>query len=51
MDVVRIPALSDNYIWLLHESGSGKTAVVDPAEPAPVVKELKRRCASALVSG
>jgi hypothetical protein len=47
MEVVRLPALSDNYIWLLKEPTSGKTAVVDPAETGPVFSELKSRCAPA----
>ena len=34
----------DNYVWLLHESGMGKTAVVDPSEAAPVIKALDERC-------
>jgi hydroxyacylglutathione hydrolase len=46
MEVVRIPVLSDNYVWLLRDGGSGKTAVVDPAEAAPVMKELKSRWGS-----
>lgn len=32
LKVDRIPALSDNYIWLLLEESSGKVAVVDPSE-------------------
>ena len=32
LEIVRIPALSDNYIWLAHEAVSGETTVVDPAE-------------------
>lgn len=32
MEVVAVPALSDNYIWLLHDEGSGHTAVVDPGD-------------------
>eukprot|EP00198_Chlamydomonas_reinhardtii_P013489 XP_001702826.1 predicted protein [Chlamydomonas reinhardtii] len=49
MEVVRVPCLSDNYVWLLHEaapaggSGGGRTAVVDPAEEAPVVEALAAR--------
>ena len=31
-----IPLLSDNYAWLLRCSESGATAVVDPAEDAPI---------------
>lgn len=45
MEVVRVPALSDNYVWLLHEPKSGLTAVVDPAEAPPVNAALKERCA------
>src|ERR687886_1369736 len=43
MEVVRIPALTDNYIWLVHEPASGETMVVDPAEAAPVLAEAERR--------
>lgn len=43
MEVVRVPALSDNYIWLLHEPKSNLTAVVDPAEVEPVNRVLKER--------
>ena len=28
IEVVRIPALADNYVWLLHEPASGETVVV-----------------------
>jgi hydroxyacylglutathione hydrolase len=43
IEIVRIPALSDNYIWLLHEPASGDTVVVDPAEADPVLDEAARR--------
>jgi hydroxyacylglutathione hydrolase len=43
MEVVRVPALSDNYVWLLHEPSSGLTAVVDPSEAPPVNVALKER--------
>lgn len=43
LDIVRIPALSDNYIWLVHEPVSGETVVVDPAEPEPVLAEAEKR--------
>lgn len=36
-------AVQDNYVWVLHESGSGKTAVVDPSEAAPVIAALDQR--------
>ena len=32
--VAIVPALTDNYIWLLHDSASGSTAVVDPGDGA-----------------
>lgn len=41
--IVRIPALSDNYIWLVHDPDSGETMVVDPAEAAPVLAEADQR--------
>ena len=43
LDIVRIPALSDNYIWLVHDPASGETMVVDPAEADPVLAEAERR--------
>ncbi|KRC80080.1 hydroxyacylglutathione hydrolase [Sphingomonas sp. Root241] len=43
LDIVRIPALSDNYIWLVHDPGSGETMVVDPAEAAGVERVLAER--------
>jgi hydroxyacylglutathione hydrolase len=35
-----IPALRDNYIYLLRDQGTAKTAVVDPSLAAPVVQAL-----------
>ena len=43
LEIVRIPALSDNYIWLVHERDSGETMVVDPAEAEPVLAEAEKR--------
>ena len=43
LEVVRVPALSDNYIWLVHEPESGETMVVDPAEAAPVLSAVEAR--------
>ncbi len=37
LEVIRIPVLSDNYIWLVRESTSGEVMVVDPAVAAPVL--------------
>jgi hydroxyacylglutathione hydrolase len=35
-----VPILSDNYAWLLHDAASGATAIVDPAEAAPIVSAI-----------
>ena len=43
MEIVPVPAFSDNYIWLVHDGESGETAVVDPGDPAPVLAEASRR--------
>ena len=43
LDVIRIPALSDNYIWLMHDSASGDTVVIDPAEADPVLAAAAQR--------
>jgi hydroxyacylglutathione hydrolase len=43
IEIVRIPVLSDNYVWLAHEPGSGETAVVDPAVAEPVLEAAERR--------
>ncbi|WP_430390336.1 hydroxyacylglutathione hydrolase [Dyella sp. 20L07] len=42
MHVVPLPALADNYIWLLHDD-DGQTIVVDPGDAAPVEAALKAR--------
>ena len=39
MHVVPLPALADNYIWLLHDD-AGDAIVVDPGEAAPVEAAL-----------
>jgi hydroxyacylglutathione hydrolase len=43
LDIVRIPALSDNYIWLVHDPVSAETIVVDPAQADPVLAALAER--------
>jgi hydroxyacylglutathione hydrolase len=43
LDIIRIPVLSDNYVWLVHEPVSGETMVVDPAVAAPVLAEADAR--------
>jgi hydroxyacylglutathione hydrolase len=36
-----IPILSDNYAWLLRCSETGATAIVDPAEEAPIAAAIE----------
>jgi len=43
IEVVRIPAFEDNYIWLVHDDASGETIVVDPGDAPPVLAEADRR--------
>ena len=43
LEIVRIPVLTDNYIWLVHEPVSKETMVVDPAVAAPVLAEADKR--------
>ena len=43
LEVVPVPAFSDNYLWLVHDADSGETAVVDPGDAAPVLGEAERR--------
>ncbi len=43
LDIIQIPVLNDNYIYLLHDSSSGETAVVDPTEAAPVLRALAEK--------
>ncbi|MBE9019689.1 hydroxyacylglutathione hydrolase [Chroococcidiopsis sp. CCALA 051] len=42
MQVIRLNALSDNYIFLLYEPQQNIAAVVDPAEAEPVLKQLQQ---------
>jgi len=41
MQIYRLDALWDNYIFLLHDPVSQTAAVVDPAEPEPVLDKLR----------
>lgn len=36
-EIVRVPVLNDNYVWLLHAADSGETAVIDPSVAEPVL--------------
>ncbi len=43
IEVVRIPVLTDNYVWLVHEPDSGETTAVDPSVAEPVLAEAEAR--------
>lgn len=43
LEVVRIPVLSDNYVWLLHDPKSQETVVIDPAVADPVLEAAAAR--------
>ena len=45
MRVTSIPILSDNYAWLLRDAPTGLLAVVDPAEPGPVIQAIENAIA------
>jgi len=38
LQVVGVPVLTDNYVWLAHDRVSGETAVIDPAVSGPVLE-------------
>jgi hydroxyacylglutathione hydrolase len=43
LEIVCVPALSDNYVWLIHDPVSNETVVVDPSEAAPVLAAADER--------
>jgi hydroxyacylglutathione hydrolase len=43
LDIVRVPVLSDNYVWLVHDADSAETIVVDPSVADPVLEAAARR--------
>ena len=42
MQVIRIPVLTDNYIFILHDCLKNIAAVVDPAVAQPVIEQLQQ---------
>jgi len=46
LNVYRLPALSDNYIFVMYDPNQGVAAVVDPAEARPVIQCLDELGAS-----
>lgn len=43
LELITIPCRTDNYAFLLHDSDSGKTALVDAPEAAPILAALAER--------
>ena len=43
LEIVQVPVLQDNYVYLAHEPASGATAVIDPAVAPPVLEAARRR--------
>jgi hydroxyacylglutathione hydrolase len=37
-----VPILSDNYAWMLRDAASGAVAIVDPADPGPIIAAVER---------
>jgi hydroxyacylglutathione hydrolase len=43
LEIVQVPVLQDNYVYLAHERESGATAVIDPAVADPVLAAARQR--------
>ena len=43
LEIVRVPVLSDNYAWLLHDGATGETAALDPGEARPLIDAAAER--------
>lgn len=43
LEIIQIPVLTDNYLYLLHDPVTAENAIVDPAVEEPVVEELEKR--------
>ena len=43
MQIVTVPCLADNYAFLVHDTESGATAVIDVPDETPIEAELARR--------
>lgn len=42
-EIIQLPVLNDNYIYVIHEKISGDTAVVDPSVAQPVLNLLNNK--------
>mgnify|MGYP001606969400 FL=1 len=41
LEIKQIPVMTDNYIYVIRDAGSGRTGVVDPALAGPVIDYLE----------
>ena len=42
MNIIQIPAFTDNYFWLIHENNHHHSVVVDPGDSKPVLEVLNK---------
>ncbi|HYJ53356.1 MAG TPA: hydroxyacylglutathione hydrolase [Allosphingosinicella sp.] len=43
LEIVPVPVLRDNYVWLMHDRASGETVAVDPSVAEPVLAAADER--------
>lgn len=43
LEIIRVPVLSDNYVWLVHDPASDETLVIDPSVSEPVLAAAAER--------
>jgi hydroxyacylglutathione hydrolase len=43
MEIVAVPVMTDNYVWLIHNDETGETAAVDPSVSEPVLDAAAAR--------
>jgi hydroxyacylglutathione hydrolase len=43
LEIVPVPVLRDNYVWLMHDRASGETVAVDPSVAEPVLAAANER--------
>jgi hydroxyacylglutathione hydrolase len=42
LEIKQIPTRTDNYVYLIRDTASGKAGVIDPSDAAPVLEALER---------
>jgi hydroxyacylglutathione hydrolase len=43
LEILQLPILKDNYVYLIHDARSGETAAVDPGLAQPVLEALSQK--------